>query len=298
MAQYNQPTNYTSPLGGSSIEDNFNAYGSIPQLPQAATTAPGAVAGSIQQGNLVNAQLPGYNADLSSIGGNIQSETAGVIPDDVKRQLTQHAAERGIATGTAGSPNNDAALLRALGLTSLDLTKMGTQQWQSVLQSLPGARISQDASFYPSSAGATDVNSSNAIYRSAPDPRAASRAAIGATNAGIATGRGSVPQYQGGGVPQTDFWNTGPSYSPSQVVRGSDVNTTGALNTGAMSQSDVDQILQRYNPVGDFGSSVAEEGGPGYQGVNLWETGGGGTTTFDYGNSAPDESTSQQGYYE
>ena len=161
-----------------------NAYGSIPTLPPPVSTLPAATAGAISAGNTVNTQLPGYAGALSNIGGNISAETAGQLPPDVIQELQQQAAERGVATGSPGSPNSNAAYLKALGLNSLQLTQQGQQNFQSILPSLPGAQISQNPEFSPSSAAATDVNSSNAVYRSAPDPAAAARAAAAAAAAG------------------------------------------------------------------------------------------------------------------
>ncbi len=190
------PVNYPGPgvdyTGG-------NAYGTVPQLPPPVSTLPAATGGAIAAGNTVNAQLPGYAGALSNIGGNISAETAGELPPDVITQLQQQAAERGVATGSPGSPNNNAAYLKALGLTSLDLTNLGQTNLLKQLPALPGAQISQNPEFSPSSAAATDVNSGNAIYRSAPDPAAAARAAMAATAAGVSAGRGSVPPAPTGG---------------------------------------------------------------------------------------------------
>lgn len=72
---------------------------------------------------------------------NIQNELRGIIPDDVLRLLQQQAAERGAARGIAGSPNESAAYLRALGLTSLDLTDRGQKNLAMALGRNPAAPI-------------------------------------------------------------------------------------------------------------------------------------------------------------
>lgn len=213
------------------------AYGTRPTLPAPVTTRPDATASAISAGNQVNYQLPGYANSLSNIGGNINAETAGTLPPDVLRKLQQGAAERGVATGTSGSGNNDAAYLQALGLTSLDLTNMGQTNLLRQLPALPGSQISQNPEFSPSSASATDVNSSNAIYRSAPDPRAAAIAAMAAANAGIGAGRGSVPSApSGGGGPADDFW-TRPAGSGWYGPQGHGADQGGAA-----------EILSKYDP--------------------------------------------------
>lgn len=57
----------------------------------------------------------------------ISSEISGQLPSDVQAQLNQQAAERGVSTGTTGSPNAGAAYLRALGLNSLQMQQLGQQ---------------------------------------------------------------------------------------------------------------------------------------------------------------------------
>lgn len=55
----------------------------------------------------------------------IKSQLAGQVPEDVKRNLIQGAAERGVATGMPGAPITNAQYLRGLGLTSLGLQQQG-----------------------------------------------------------------------------------------------------------------------------------------------------------------------------
>jgi hypothetical protein len=234
-----------------------NAYGTAPSVPSPVSTAPGAVSGAMTLGNQVYNQLPGYSSSVANIGANIGSETAGKLPDDVKRQIQQAGAERGIATGTGGSPNNDAAYLRALGLNSLQLTQMGQQGLNQQLGMLPGSQLYQHPGLFPSSGQQQEVDTSNAIYRSAPDPRAAAHAAMAAAASGLATGRGAGGMnLGGGGAPRDDFWNRS---GPGTVT----ANSTGTgtyiggvyygAGQGPMGQSDVDRILKQYNPVNQAG---------------------------------------------
>ncbi len=235
--------------GGGGYAGGGNAYGTIPQVPTPVSTAPQATAGAISAGQAAYSQLPGYNASLGNVGANIQSETGGQLPADVIRQIQQQAAERGVMTGSPGSDNSNASYLQALGLNSLNLTNMGQQNLQSILPQLPGYGISQNPSFYPSAALTQDAAASNAIYRSAPDPKAAAEAAMRAAAAGVSAGRGSVPMPGGLNLGNPSGLNFAPPTGGPTTAFGTDVNTTGTLNTGAMSQSDVDRILAQYNPL-------------------------------------------------
>jgi hypothetical protein len=86
------------------------------------------------QSAALGARIPGGPALEAQSSANIQNELGGKLPADVINQLQQQAAERGVATGSPGSPNSNAAYLKALGLTSLDLTNMG----QSALTTAEG----------------------------------------------------------------------------------------------------------------------------------------------------------------
>ncbi len=266
-----------------------NAFGTKPVLPAPASTAPAATGGAMALGNQVYNQLPGYQQSLANVGGNIASETAGQLPPDVIRQMQQQAAERGIATGTGGSDNNNAAYLRALGLNSLSLTNMGQQNLSSILPGLPGAQISQNPNFYPTTGQAGEVGQANAVYQSAPDPHAAAAAAMAAAAGGVAAGRGFAG---GGGMPSgpaSDFWNPGTT-TPGQVYGGSGVDNSQVLNTANMDQGAIDKILHQYDPNqantehawGDpnFGSYVAQGAATG-TGAGSFDFGGGDLYNFD-----------------
>lgn len=164
-------------------------------------------------GNQVYGQLPNYAQSLGNIGTNIASETAGKLPADVVTQIAQNAAERGIATGSPGSNNSNAALLRALGLTSLNLTNMGESNLTSLLPHLPGAGIYQNPAFYPTSGQGYEAQVQNNLNAAAPDPAAAAEASLRAAGAGYGAGRGSG----GGGLPPTPNDRPGASGPPAGV---------------------------------------------------------------------------------
>lgn len=72
---------------------------------------------------------PGYTDILRNI--------EGVLGPDLKRQLAQTAAERGVGIGSYGGANDASSLLRALGLTSLDLTNKGLEQYRQAYAAVP-----------------------------------------------------------------------------------------------------------------------------------------------------------------
>lgn len=74
---------------------------------------------------LMETAYPGIT-NLKNLGTEqIASFLRGEIPEDVRRQLQQSAAERSAASGTAGSPFSRALEARDLGLTSLSLIQGG-----------------------------------------------------------------------------------------------------------------------------------------------------------------------------
>lgn len=75
----------------------------------------------------LEARIPNNPALEAKSSANIGSELGGQVPTDVMNLLGQQAAERGVATGAVGSPNANAAYLRALGLTSLGMQEQGQQ---------------------------------------------------------------------------------------------------------------------------------------------------------------------------
>lgn len=187
--------------------------GGVPQVPSLAQTQGQAVSGNLSnltgiqdlasQTNQFNlgqaanqfAQLPGYTQDLSNIGASIADLTAGKIPTDVLTQLQQAAAERGIATGSPGSPNADAAYLRALGLTSLGLQNQGLTNLKTALGTLPSAPLFNPASFYYTPEQQQAAAQAQSTYNAAPIPAYAQQQAMQATKAGM--NRGNQPTTTG-----------------------------------------------------------------------------------------------------
>lgn len=77
--------------------------------------------------------VPSYN----QAGTNAMSMLRGEVPDDVLYQIGQGAAERGVAGGSYAGPSNMTDYLRALGLTSLDMTQRGQQNLLSLTGGTP-----------------------------------------------------------------------------------------------------------------------------------------------------------------
>lgn len=77
--------------------------------------------------------MPGFGKDLATAGATTSQELQGQLPQDVQNQITQQAAERGIATGQgASSQNTNADLLQALGLNSLEQQQQGLKDFGTV----------------------------------------------------------------------------------------------------------------------------------------------------------------------
>ena len=83
-----------------------------------------------------NAQaFPGAAGLQGQASTDIASQLAGTLPQDVVNQLSTQAAERGVSTGDPGGANNTAALLQALGLTSLSQVNQGESALNTALAS-------------------------------------------------------------------------------------------------------------------------------------------------------------------
>jgi len=70
----------------------------------------------------------------------INRNMSGQVAPDVRNQLAQAAAERGVGIGSYGSGNDQSAFLRSLGLTSMDLTNKGIGQYGEAYNQVPQLR--------------------------------------------------------------------------------------------------------------------------------------------------------------
>lgn len=148
--------------------------GNIGNLPGIANLTQGAdIISNAAAPSGLEANLPGYEGMLGTATQNTASELAGQIPQDVVNQLSQEAAERGVATGQAsGSPNENAALMKALGLTSLGQEQTGQSNLNTLINETPqGAQFDPASMFVtPNVEQAANQGVQNAM--AAPDPGA------------------------------------------------------------------------------------------------------------------------------
>lgn len=86
-------------------------------------------------------RIPNATGLEAQSSANIANYLAGKVPIDVINQIGQQAAQRGVATGSPLGANTNAAYLRALGLTSLDLMNQGQNQLTSALARNPAAPL-------------------------------------------------------------------------------------------------------------------------------------------------------------
>lgn len=244
------------------------AYGRVPIAPPIGPTAAQSTDQAILLGQKAYEQLPFYNESLQNVGRNIRDMSAGIVPEDVKRQRAQWQAERGVGTGTPGSPSQEAGYQQALGLTSLDLIGRGQQALNQQLPQLPGAQISQNPNFYVNPSQQYEADLQKAIYEAAPDPTLAAGAAMGAArsgfNAGYGTGGYSNFQPGAGFSNSNDWWNAPePNYQPL-VAYG-----PGGGGAGGGTGGSVDAIVSKYNQGFVTGPrGVDETQGNYYAGVN------------------------------
>lgn len=170
--------------GGGPTTGSGTPYGMVPNLPLY-TTDTTQMVGTNAYPQLASILGAGYQGGLNQEMTNIGSLLKGVIPSDVMSQLYQAGAERGIGMGSPGSPNVNAAMLRALGLTSLGLQEQGLGDLSKVIAQVP-IQPSQTTT------QTTDLGAARAGYAAAPDPRLAAEQALKNAMQGIAAGRGSV----------------------------------------------------------------------------------------------------------
>lgn len=211
-------------LQGTGTQQGSGAFGAVPTVPSPAGTQAAAIGGNI--GNLgslygltgsLNTQiaqqaalpyqlnLPNYGAMTGQSSGNILSQLQGQVPQDVSNQLQQMAAERGISTGSIGSPNANTALLRSLGLTSLGLQQQGEQNLTGAIQRTPTGQQFNPQSFLVTPQQQQEAQYLASLYQAAPNPAAAAHAGLKEAQSGLAAGLGSgFRPYGGGGGGMTD----------------------------------------------------------------------------------------------
>jgi hypothetical protein len=199
-------------LAGSSPYNYNPSFGGIPGVPAPAQSASNALGGNI--GNLsqiyslgqplnqftaqqapasLNLNLPQYQSMIGQSSGNILSKLQGQVPQDVLNQIGQLAAERGVSTGSIGSPNANAAELRALGLTSLDLQNQGEQQLTAAIGRTPQGSQFNPYSFLVSPQEQQAAQYQANLLNAAPVPSSAAGAGLSALQSGRQAGYSGFP---------------------------------------------------------------------------------------------------------
>lgn len=185
-----KPIYYTGQQAGGSPSSYTREYGGIPNLPAYTTDTSQTIGTDVY--SQLTANLPGYQAMVGKSSENIGENLEGIVPKDVIDLMTQQAAERGIATGAPGSPNANAAYLRALGLTSMGLQQLGEQQLTAAVGRTPLQQTQVGTQ-------TSDLAAARAQYAAAPDPRAAALESLATAKQGIRAGIGGVGGAPSGG---------------------------------------------------------------------------------------------------
>lgn len=176
------PTNYSPIYGGkptvpnpsasagSAIGGNIGNLGSLYQL--------GSGVNPFMQSQLqanYNAAIPNYSGLAAQSSANIGSELAGELPQGVLDEILQSSAERGILTGTPGSANVNAAMVKQLLGSSLDLTKLGESELTGAVGRSPITQPFDISKMFVSPEMQQEAGMAASLYASAPDPAAAAQ---------------------------------------------------------------------------------------------------------------------------
>lgn len=205
---------------------------------------------------------PSFKGIQEQVGQNALSFAKGELPSDVVGSITRAAAQQGQAGGFAGGGGSSSGMLRNLnlrnlGLTSLDLSKYGTQVGMQVNQSakslLPNlgsvrdwilslpqqAQIAQYNNQLVNQAGMYNTNLQNQAQQANAQgilqsglTDASMTAGIGQTLGGAISGAGSLFSSTGGasGIgtigaqPQYQGWQPGPQPGTYYVPQNLNIN--------------------------------------------------------------------------
>lgn len=242
------------PLPGTAPQSGAGAFGKVPTVPDPTSTQGGVIQGNMA--NLANLygltgslnteiakqaalpfqlNLPNYQQNIGQESKNTTGLLQGQIPQDVANQLAQQAAERGIATGSIGSPNANAALMRALGVTSLGLQQQGAQNLSQQIAQTPTGQQFNPASFLVTPAEQQEAAYLASLYAAAPSPGAGQRANLNSFLQGLGGlgGPGGVRGGGGGAPPGVDFFgNVYTNNEPGGVVVGGSLGWPGGAQSG------------------------------------------------------------------
>lgn len=241
--------------------DLFNTSGSIisttgsPGTPglagnTASTAALSNLVNSLNQASQQTAlagRIPQNPALEAKSSANISSALAGQLPSDVINLMGQQSAERGVMTGMPSAPANNAAYLKALGLTSLGQMNTG-QQWLSAADARnPIAPVTDAMDAYRTLSGEQLAYQKLAQDRELAYQQDATNRLLGQQRlAGMGTSTGKAPA----------------TYTPPpQFPTGTPTRGGGATQTGTTTSNDIwDPLMWDYFPElmyqGDLSSSA------------------------------------------
>jgi hypothetical protein len=229
MGGYSSPSGgggTVASLSGANTQSGAGPYGGVPEVPSPGATQATALGQNVnqldqirsimQQINEQSAQsamssmtlnLPGYQGAMGQAMGNVQSYLGGQVPQDVISLMQQQAAERGVSTGMPGASINNAAYLRALGLTSLGLQQQGQQNLTNLMGAVPRGTLMDPSSLMVTPAEQQQWQYLANTLKAAPNPAQAAAAEMAAVQAGLGSGQsrglggggGSIVAGGGGG---------------------------------------------------------------------------------------------------
>lgn len=294
------------------------AYGGKPQVADPAAAAAAAAAANLK--NLPNYEqlakkvneanyiqlmeqvrkgFPGYDEAIARASSNINAELAGQISPDVVSQLTQRAAERGIGIGSPGSPNTNAALLKAFYDTSSGQQQKGMANYGQMMSSIPKAPLMDITGLLTSSKDIMDAQNMANWIAAAADPASKAAAELAAARAGMGAGRyQTAPSgMPGSSSPTTDmldkllsYYTKGPS-APSSGQQGWNLPYS-IEDYGSQLQDISGEVYDPgsgefyYDPYGMFGDSYGGGDTSTMSDQEWWDTFGGGAydtgSEYDY----------------
>ena len=220
------------------IQGNIGNLGSLYGLTNSLNTE---VAGQAALPYQLN--LPNYNQMTQDSSQNILAQLQGQVPQDVSNQLQQLAAERGISTGSIGSPNSNTALLRSLGLTSIGQQQQGEANLTSAIARTPTGQQFNPQNFLVTPSQQQEAQYMQSLYNAAPSPSAVASAGLGAARSGITAGIGSGASYHAPGMGATDALgfpisssDMAPGYGPDQIYGATGVSSPSTENANSWNQ--------------------------------------------------------------
>ncbi len=238
----------------------YGAHGTIPQLPDPVNTAIGATQGNISNvGNIgalgagltkisaqdaldqYTANFPNYMALTNQASQNALAHEQGQLTQGTKNLLWQQGAERGVGMGAIDSPNNDAALLRALGLTAEQLQSQGAQERAGLYATTPTGPQFNPSSMLVTPKDEQDAASMQAIYNSAPNPDLAAAEALRLLKEGLDKGGGGPPAPPPGPGPVIPPPKTPPP--DNRDIPGGNYNTTPNKGDHVFTNPDGSKII-------------------------------------------------------